>query len=261
MSKVIILSDLHLMAPGATSHGIDTAARMRAAVAHINRHHADADLCVLAGDLADLGEAGAYRALAELTQPLAMPVIATLGNHDDRAVYLEVTGAAAHPATGCLDHVHDLGDAVLLVLDSLETGRIEGHLSAAQLGWLMQALEAARGRAVVVVLHHDICPLLWPFDDISLAQPAAFVDLLRAHGDVRQVISGHVHTTTSGVIRGVPFTTLCGSHYNTAPRLTGHPGDVPNVEGPGQMAVLLVHDDGVVVHHESFFDRHAVLQP
>jgi 3',5'-cyclic AMP phosphodiesterase CpdA len=59
----------------------------------IRRDHADAAFFLLAGDLADRGEAEAYRLLQTLIAPLSMPVHITLANHDDRATFLSVFGA------------------------------------------------------------------------------------------------------------------------------------------------------------------------
>ena len=59
MLKFLVFSDLHLVDEGDTSHGLDTYSRFAKGVDWVNAHHADADFCVLAGDLADLGFKGA----------------------------------------------------------------------------------------------------------------------------------------------------------------------------------------------------------
>jgi 3',5'-cyclic-AMP phosphodiesterase len=57
--KIYVISDLHLVAPDATSKGMDSAQRLQWAFDDLGRNHADAELCVLLGDLADHGEAEA----------------------------------------------------------------------------------------------------------------------------------------------------------------------------------------------------------
>jgi Icc protein len=57
--KFIVMSDLHLVPEGEASMTLDTGARLEAAVEAVNARYGDADFCVLAGDLADLGQADA----------------------------------------------------------------------------------------------------------------------------------------------------------------------------------------------------------
>ena len=95
MLKFVVLSDLHLVDEGETSQGLDTHARLQRGIEAINTRHADADFCVLAGDLADLGHQGAvapYTRLKELVAGLTMPCHITIGNHDNRDAYVSIFG-------------------------------------------------------------------------------------------------------------------------------------------------------------------------
>ena len=51
---------------------------LRAGVAAINARHADADFCVLAGDLADLGDTEAYERLKDCLADLSVPLHITI---------------------------------------------------------------------------------------------------------------------------------------------------------------------------------------
>ena len=82
--KIIQVTDLHLPEPGALLFGLDPFARLAACVDDINRNHADADLVVMSGDLANDGERGAYVGLQEKLKVLRPPVRMMMGNHDDR---------------------------------------------------------------------------------------------------------------------------------------------------------------------------------
>ncbi|ALG91181.1 MULTISPECIES: metallophosphoesterase [Actibacterium] len=256
MLKFIVVSDLHLVPEGKLSHGIDTSVRLRMAIEHINAHHHDAEFCILAGDLADHGDPAAYARLSEMLPALRLRPVLTLGNHDDRGSFADVFGAGYLAETGCADHVIDAGGYRVLVLDTLVEGTHEGALSDAQYDWLANRLDAARGRPVIVVVHHAIADLGVPTDFINLRDKPRFAAALNAHGDVRQVISGHVHMSTAGSYRGIPFTTISGCHYNIFPQLHGPLDSIPRLEGPGQIGVVLATEDGVVVHHENFLDRH-----
>jgi len=273
MLKFVVLADIHLVPEGKLSHGLDTLDRLNRAVAYVNEAHGDADFVVFAGDLADRGEAEAYARFRTAIAPLTPPVHLTLGNHDHRPTFLEQWPGMANPETGCLDHVIDAGGYRTLVLDSSDPELFgAGRLTAAQLDWLKARLAEVPDTPVVIVLHHNIAPFSVQTDFIILENNAAFAEVVLTHAHVRQVISGHVHMTTAGNYRGVPFCTFAGAHYNIEPMSTARSGPVPQTagqyvspvprrEGPGQLAVVLCDADSVVVHMENFLDRHLVLAP
>lgn len=257
--KLVIMSDLHLVPAGEVSNTLDTAARLQQAVDSVNLHHADADLCILAGDLADLGEADAYARLREIIAPLTPETHLMLGNHDHRDVFLHVFGTDHADENGHVQKVIDIKGHRLILLDSTEPGLVEGVFCPARLAWLQARLDEALDRPVIVILHHHVLPLSMPVDSIILREGAALLEVLRSHPDIRQVIAGHVHVTTTGVWRGVPFTTMAGGHYNVSVNLPGHASPQDRLEGPGQYAVVLAGDDNCVVHFENFLDRHAII--
>ncbi|MBM7067367.1 metallophosphoesterase [Actibacterium sp. 188UL27-1] len=258
MFKFVVMSDLHIVAPGTLSHAIDTTDRLRCAVSHINENHSDAAFCVLAGDLTDNGDAPSYHRMADVLADLSIPAHMTLGNHDSRTVFLKHFGADQACATGYIDRKIDMGDYRVIILDTLQEGQGAGALDDLQLDWLRQQLAGAAGRPVIIVMHHGPAALGVPMDFIRLQHSDAFVDVLKTHSDIRQIISGHVHTSVAGSFCGLPFTTISGNHYNILPKLGGDFSDVPRREGPGQIGLVLATDDTVVVHHETFFDRHAI---
>ncbi len=86
--KLIQVSDLHFVPPGTRLLGLDPRARLEAAIADINRHHGDAELCLFTGDLADRGAPEAYEALRETLAALRVSYRLTIGNHDDRDKFL-----------------------------------------------------------------------------------------------------------------------------------------------------------------------------
>ncbi len=257
--KLVIMSDLHLVPEGEVSNTLDTAARLAAAVNSVNTDHADADLCILAGDLADLGEAEAYARLAGIIAPLGMDTHLMLGNHDDRRVFLQVFGNDHADENGHVQKVIDLKGHRIILLDSTEPGLVGGLLCAARLDWLRARLAEAVDRPVIVILHHHAMPLSMPVDEIILEGGPALLEVLKTHPDVRQVIAGHVHITTTGVWKGIPFTTLAGGHYNVSLNLPSHARAQERLEGPGQYAVVLADVDACVVHFENFLDRHPVI--
>lgn len=257
--KFVVLSDLHLGRPGAAVNGLDTGARLSAGIAAINRDHADAAFVLVAGDLADRGEAAAYHHLRDRLSGLARPFHLTLGNHDDRAAFLSVFGAAEADTEGQVSRVLDAEGYRVVLLDTSEPGLVGGRLCAGRRRWLAARLDEAADRPVIVVQHHHANPLWLPVDTIMLEDPAGYAAILARHPDIRMVIAGHVHLPTCGLWKALPMTTLAGSHYSVSPHLPGQPGRQRRLEGPAQMAVVLADAEGVVVHFHDYLDRHIEL--
>ena len=256
--KFLVISDLHLVAEG-LSMGLDTAARLQACVAQINARYADADFVVVVGDLADMGEEQAYLRLQALLEPLVIPAFVTLGNHDDRPTFLRVFGENCADETGCVNHVIDAKGYRVIVLDSSEPGRVDGVLEPGQIDWLRARLAEAEDRPVVVVLHHNANALHIAADKIRLLDDAPFLAALKAHGDIRQVIAGHVHLTSTAVYHGIPFTTLAGGHYSVSFNVDAPEQPFMALTGPGQMAVVVGLPHVTTVLFEDFINGNAVI--
>jgi 3',5'-cyclic AMP phosphodiesterase CpdA len=259
--KFVVLSDLHLGPPGHPVNGLDTGARTAQALETIRRDHADAAFVLLAGDLADQGEVAAYRHLRDLLTGMPMPVHITLGNHDDRAAFLSVFGPDRDDPQGRVSTALDAGGYRVVLLDTTEPGLVGGRLCQGRLDWLAARLDEAEDRPVIIVQHHHANPLSLPVDEIMLENAEDYLATLLRHPDVRQVLAGHVHLPTAALWRGVPMTTLAGSHYSVSPHVPGVPGRQRQLEGPAQMAVVLAHPDGVTVHFQDHSDRHLTLAP
>lgn len=259
--KFVVLSDLHLGPPGIPVNGLDTGARLGEAIKVIARDHADSAFVMLAGDLADRGEVAAYHHLQDRIAALPMPVHITLGNHDDRAAFLSVFGPDRDDPLGRVSTVVDLANHRIILFDTTEPGLVGGRLCQGRLDWLAARLEETQDRPVIVVQHHHANPLSLPVDEIILENAEDYLAVLRQHPDFRQVIAGHVHLPTAAVWRGIPMTTLAGSHYSVSPHVPGVPGQQRQFEGPAQMAVVLASADGVTVHFQDHSERHLTLAP
>ena len=259
MPKFIVMSDLHLVGPGEVSHGLDTEARMREAVRSVNEQHGDFDFCVLAGDLADHGEIDDYEVLKEVVAEIDIPVHITLGNHDHRARFKEVFGKEHDDENGHIQKAIDAKGHRVILLDSSEPGVGHGVLCEQRRAWLEARLGEAVDRPVIIVVHHHANDLHTDADKIKLDDSDGFVQIVKRHPDVRQIIAGHVHFASSGTYRGLPFTTLAGNTYGVSIHLDGMPVPKVRLEGPAQYAVVLADDDGAVVHFHNYIDRHLVM--
>jgi 3',5'-cyclic-AMP phosphodiesterase len=261
--KFVVMSDLHLLPEGELSLTLDTGARLEQAIDTVIARYGDADFCVLAGDLADLGQPAAYERLRAVLASLPIPVHITLGNHDDRAAFLSVFGPDFAAATGKIDKVVDVKGYRVILLDSSEPGRVDGVLEPVQIDWLRARLAEALDRPVIVVIHHNANALHIHSDTIRMLEPDAFIQALKTHPDIRQVIAGHVHLTSTASWRGLPFTTLAGGHYSVGFAVDQPEADFPRLAGPGQMAIVIGTPDCTTVLFEDFIDGNAeiVLEP
>ncbi|WP_036837622.1 phosphodiesterase [Pleomorphomonas oryzae] len=214
--KLIQLTDPHLCGRGELVCGRDPAKSLTAAVADINRHHADADLVIITGDLSDDGSPQSYRLLAEIIVPLVPPARLLLGNHDDRSAFRSVFQDA--PADDdFIQSVMNIGDHRLVFLDTLDEGAVAGRLCERRLAWLDRCLAEKTGPALVFMHHPPFDIGMPPLDGVKLADPRVFADLLRRHGNVRHIFAGHVHRLCSGTWNGIAFNTGRSTNHQTAP--------------------------------------------
>jgi len=195
MSVLAQLSDPHLRAGGDDGGAGPALAKAVEAVLALRPAP---DAVLVSGDLGDAGDPAEYARARELLAPLAMPVLALPGNHDDPAALAEAFGRRA-------PYIAEVGAARLVVCDTTLPGRMEGGFDRERRAWLEAALEATRAHPVIVAMHHP--PLLTGIsvlDDIGLPPQdrAALGELLGRFGHVRRVVAGHVHRAAFGVLGG-----------------------------------------------------------
>ncbi|WP_147127498.1 metallophosphoesterase [Shimia ponticola] len=267
--KLIVLSDLHLMQDDPVRDQ-GNHARLYSAVERINTAYPDADLVVVAGDIADRGKLlrpyqDAYAALSCLIPPWTV----TVGNHDDRETFKSVFGVGHCDPNGFVQSSHDLDGTRVIVLDSASEEPAPegmrgardpaGQLCPARLTWLDHQLASAKGMPVLIVFHHPAIPTCITLDDWILRSPEALIDRLVAHGQVRHVISGHIHMTTTSFFRGIPFTTIAGGHTTSVEDFGGRENKFRRT-GPAQMAVVLSDADKTIVHFDNYVDANPDFQ-
>ncbi|PXA88350.1 hypothetical protein DMC47_30065 [Nostoc sp. 3335mG] len=253
--KFIVLSDLHVMPEGELSVTLDTGARFEKAVEAIAARYHNVDFCVLAGDLTDLGQPAAYLRLKSLIDQINIPVHLTLGNHDERDTFLSVFGRDYVAETGKIDKAFDAKGYRIILLDSSEPGRVDGVLTQTQISWLRARLAEAIERPVIVILHHNANALHIESDGIRILEAEPLITALKTHPDIRQVIAGHVHLTSTALWRGISFTTLAGGHYYCTVDQDHLP--MRRLAGPAQMAFVIGTEDQTTVHFDNYIDGHA----
>lgn len=253
--KVVVMNDLHLVAPGTHAPRMDTTIRFEAALKSAAERHSDADLCIFAGDIADQAEANAYRMFNVMRKSYSVPQCVTLGNHDDRNIYRTCTEDAAIDPNGYVQCMREIKGHRLLVLDSSEPGIERGGFPPRKLDWVADQLANARNddQKVIVVLHHNPAALQMPVDTYRLAKPNELLAVLKQSGaDILQVVAGHCHISSAGSWGGLPCATLAGNHHRVEPFLRGRSGRQQCFEGPAHYGVIVSNGYDCAVHFESY---------
>lgn len=241
------LSDTHLLAGDQRLGGrFDVAANLRRTLEAAERTGIRPDAIVFTGDLTDLGEPEAYAALRTAVEPFAdrlgAPVVWIAGNHDERTTLrrdllgLEPT---EEPVTG----VWDLGGLRLIALDSTVPGWHHGDLDAGQLEWLRATLATPAPMGTILALHHPPLPSHLPLFDILELRDQPRLAAAIAGTDVRAVLAGHLHYSTSGTFAGVPVSVAAATCYTM--NLARPAVEVNGMDAGQSFHLVHVYDDTI----------------
>ncbi len=206
--KLIWLSDLHFQLSGPLM-GIDTVACVDSALEHINRYYADADLCVLSGDLVDKASKADYEALRSRLNSLKMPWFPMVGNHDDRELFVKFMPLPDNAMEHFVQYVLPSPTHDIICLDTLRDGLNDGEVCGERMNWLTTQIEAADGKPVYLFMHHPPMLLDLPMQDFeSFVDRERFIEVLSGYANVKHIFAGHVHRAVCGQHAGIPFTTM-----------------------------------------------------
>src|SRR3546814_10221321 len=119
------------------------------------------------------------------------------------------------PREGLIDWVTDVAGSLVVGLDTLVEGQGGGRLRKSSLEHLSRAITDAKGRAIVVALHHP--PLrtgIRFMDDIGLENASELAAFVSSAAWPLRIVSGHVPGIYHGQIGGHPASTapsLCSA--------------------------------------------------
>jgi 3',5'-cyclic AMP phosphodiesterase CpdA len=260
--KLIHLTDTHLTLPGQPLYGTYPAERLRACVESINNEHADADLCVITGDLAHCGDIEAYEELASILAGLKVPVQLVIGNHDHRERLVERFPQLARDEAGFVQSALKTEAGTFIFMDSVKDGTHAGAYCETRRAWLAQQLEKADDDVFLFMHHAPFKTGIKPMDKIGMdAQDVlALKALLQRYGRIKHLFFGHYHRPMHGSWSGIGFSTLRGMNHQVALDLKREDGYLFTHEPPAY-AVVLIDDDNVVVHNHDFMDPSQVFDP
>ena len=215
---LVHISDTHLIhGDGDLYGGVDSTARLRQILDELAASEAAIDALVFTGDLTDKGDARAYATLRGMVEPIAQrlgaELIWAMGNHDDRAVF-RTELLDEPPLTGSIDMVHDVGGLRIITLDSTVPGFHHGELSDAQLGWLSRLLATPAEYGTILAMHHPPVPCVLDLAvTVELHDQQRLANVLQG-SDVRSIIAGHLHYSTTAMFAGIPVSVAAATCYN-----------------------------------------------
>lgn len=185
-------------------HPLDPNRRLRLAVASINAESVAMDVVVLTGDLTNEGRPEQYEAVAELLEPLRMPLLAVPGNHDTRSSIRDL-----FPALPWVDAEHAswsvVHDGVTVIgLDTTHPGQHGAQFDDARHAWLSEALETAdrAGGPTLLAMHHPPfrSGISW-MDRSGFEGLERFTELIGRHS-IDRILCGHMHRPMNAVVGG-----------------------------------------------------------
>ncbi|MHA7282075.1 phosphodiesterase [Arthrobacter sp. TMS2-4] len=255
------MSDTHLLGGDAPLYGaVDSEQRLREVFEDLEASGARPDAIVFTGDLADKGEPGAYAKLRAIVDPaaerLGATVVWAMGNHDDRAAFREglLDEAPAGRGDDPVDAVHFLDGLRIITLDSTVPGRHHGELSDGQLRWLAAELEVPAPHGTILALHHPPVPSVQDLAVlVELRDQRSLADVVRG-SDVRTILAGHLHYSTTAMFAGVPVSVASATCYTQDLMFDG--GGTRGRDGAQSYNLVHVYE-GTIVHSVVPAGRHS----
>jgi len=214
---ILHLSDTHLLGGGSRLYGsIDAESHLRQLLAELEASDGRPEAIVFTGDLADRGEPDAYDRLRRMVEPVAArlgaQVIWVMGNHDDRGSF-RASLLAEQPSSRPIDRVYDVNGLRVIALDSTVPQHHWGEVTGAQLDWLAEELAVAAPHGTILAMHHPPLPSVLDLAvSVELRDQAGLAEVLWG-SDVRSIISGHLHYSSTGTFAGIPVSVASATCY------------------------------------------------
>ncbi len=250
MLKLLHITDTHLLGePGAQYRGMDTRTSL-VQVLDRARTHSSYDAVVLGGDVSEDQSAASYHFIADTLRPLGVPVLSVPGNHDDPTGMHQYLNTFPFQFTGVSEHPQ----WKVLLLDSLNPGRVDGRLSASSLALLHEQLALPDPRYLLLCLHHHPVPMGsdW-LDTIGLTNAERLFAAIDQDDRVRGVLWGHVHQAFAATRNGVRLLSSPSTCRQFMPRA---PHFALDTRPPGARCLQL-HEDGRIESHLIWIHPHA----
>jgi Icc protein len=180
--------------------GTVTAGSLQSVLDHYSLADWRAHRALVTGDVIQDDSADAYRRFRDLLLPLKMRIHCVPGNHDIRDLMRPVCGLP--PFSYCA--YEEIGDWLLIGLDSCIRDNAGGAVSADELERLSDTVTQSAAKHVMVFLHHPPIPMgsKW-LDSVGMANGDEVLERLRTLRRVRALAFGHVHQEYDDEYEGI----------------------------------------------------------
>jgi 3',5'-cyclic-AMP phosphodiesterase len=238
MMRILQITDPHLYGTaGGSLRGVETDSSLRTVLDAAFARERDYAALLVTGDLVQDDPSG-YLRFKSIFGHLRVPVLCVPGNHDEPQAMRQ--SLAQPPFEYC--GTHTIGSWQLIMLDSVEPGKVGGRLGTHELTRLDTALAEAEGHAMICLHHHPVDMDSRWLDGIGLADRDEFWRVIDAHARVRGVLFGHVHQEFEGERNGVR---LFGTPSTCAQFVQKSERFAVDESPPAYRSFDLAHDGGI----------------
>jgi 3',5'-cyclic AMP phosphodiesterase CpdA len=242
------VSDTHLLAgAGRLYDRVNSERYLRDLFAELESSRGRPEAIIFTGDLADKGEPDAYDRLRAIVEPaaarLGAQVIWVMGNHDDRASFRErLLGEV--PTMNAVDRVYDVHGLRVITIDTSVPGHHHGEVTPSQLDWLAEELSVPSAQGSILAMHHPPLPSVLDLAvAVELRDQAGLREVLEG-SDVRSILAGHLHYSSTGTFAGIPVSVASAVCYTQD--LNVPVGGTRGRDGAQAFNLVHVYDDGVL---------------
>ncbi|GAA0995935.1 phosphodiesterase [Subtercola frigoramans] len=214
---ILHFSDTHFVGSDDLLYdAVDSEGHLLEILADLTASGARPEAIVFTGDLADKGDPKAYEKLRAIVEPAAAAmgaeVIWVMGNHDNRAAFR--AGLLDQlPSMKPIDRVYDVNGLRIITLDSTVPGSHHGEISHDQLDWLAEELASPAPHGTILALHHPPVPSVLDLAVmVELRDQASLAEVILG-SDVRSIIAGHLHYSSTAIFAGVPVSVASATCY------------------------------------------------
>jgi 3',5'-cyclic-AMP phosphodiesterase len=259
VSKIIHLTDPHLSKPGLPLKGLNPHERLEATFRDINEFHADADACIISGDLTDSSSPEALLWLKEFLARFPISTHLIIGNHDERSVFFNIFDAYKKDKNGFLQYSFELGADRFLCLDTKKDEPVpSGEYCEKRMAWLNNELNKSNADTYIFMHHPPFDVGVPHMDRIKLNEAEAFGALISSHKNVRHIFFGHVHRPVFLTWRGITCSACPGINHQMP--LVGRAVSTKFSLEPPMYAVIEIENGNLRINLDAFLDRHPTAQ-
>ncbi len=253
--KIIHLSDTHIVDNKEKNlYGIDPSFRLKKALDSIRKHHSDASMVVITGDLVDRATKEAYEIFYNIIKDFPIPIYPIVGNHDKKDLFLKYFPKFTH--SGFVQYAINVDKFVFLFLDTLVEDKPYGNLCQKRLNWLEKQLKIYKEKKIYIFMHHH--PLKSFMHDMdkyaNLKDSDKFWNIIDRYENILHITYGHLHRITQMQRKNISLHSTKSTTFQVAFTPNEAREYLTNEEKP-TYCIMLLEDGDLLLHHHEFLNE------